>query len=236
MPDENQAYRKGKKMSAIENKVDKMRGEAGFSIIELVVVMVIMAIMITVSLFYFMGHKEAYKTDDHSLHLLDVLQDARMRALQKRRPMRVEINKTKSEIRLIDENGLGDASNDTIVKAVPFNGTVGIGTRPTNISLSPPDADTNFTFAYTTSLHPLSNTDEVFTLRFLLNGTVVSAGSDAVGTGASMVARATIYLWPEKVGGAEQADNNKLVRAVTIYGASGSIKFWRFNGETYLSN
>src|SRR5262245_48555700 len=84
--------------SGIRNNLMKQRltssecREAGFSLIELLTVVLVIFALGGLSLFYLVGHQKAYKPDDESLLITDVLQEARQRSLTERRTMRVEIN------------------------------------------------------------------------------------------------------------------------------------------------
>ena len=57
-----------------------------------------------ISLFYLIGHQKAYKPDDQSLLVTDILQEARLRSLTERRTMRVEINLSNNTARLSSIN------------------------------------------------------------------------------------------------------------------------------------
>lgn len=212
----------------MKSSVQKFNSDKGFSIIELVVVLLIIGVLSAFAVWALKTSK-LYNAETQALALIDVMQEARQRSLSQRRTMRVEINSTKKLIRLINENTPGNASDDTIIKSVPFmdNNTLLIGRTPTNMSGSPTELSPVPASSFSTSLHPLSANDKVITLRFLRNGTVVNAGNDAIGTGA-VPTGATIYVWARR-----DTDTNpnttaaNIFRAVTVLGSSGATRLWK---------
>src|SRR2546423_161380 len=106
--------------------------QSGFSTIELLVVITIIAVMGSVALFYANAHKKLYQPDEQSLQLADMLQEGRQRALTERRTMRVEINLTTNTARLYDENrDVTTASDDVLLKGLTLF-------SPTNVRIDTP--------------------------------------------------------------------------------------------------
>lgn len=202
--------------------------EAGFSLIELLTVVTVIIALGGLSLFYLVGHQTAYKPDDESLLVTDVLQEARQRSLTQRRTMRVEINLTTNKVRLIDENQNPTTSDDDIVlKTVNLYAPVQVvvGRVPGNIGYNPPEPLPAPTAVFTSSVYPTSISQNVCTLRFRSDGTVVNAGNNPTGTGATMTG-ATIHLWaPNKT----NPNNSDIARAITVIGSTGTIRLWEFD-------
>ena len=199
--------------------------EAGFSVAELIVVLALSAIMTTVSLYYLYAHQKLYKPDEQAALLIDMLQEARQRALTEKVTMRVEMDLTDNIARLINEGDATISTDDKIIRQVTLKAVqeVNIEKRPNNINVSPtePSPVDAITFA-TNSTHPLSLNHKVATLRFRKDGTVYNAGTNALGAGAAMTG-ATIFLWqPEK----SNANNSTITRAITVIGTSGAIRLW----------
>lgn len=193
----------------------------GFSTIELLVVIVIIAIMSVFAIIGFNMPKK-YGPDNQVMKLADVLQDARQRALVEKAIMRVEINKTKKEIYLIDENVAGNAGDDKMVRTFPLDSTeVLIDAPPSNVpSTNVPTADFPIPEAtYSTSKHPLSLNDQVMVFRFKPDGQVVNAGTDSIGTG-SIVKGATVYVYEKP----NAAGYSNIVRAITLIGFTGASR------------
>lgn len=199
----------------------------GFSIIEILVVMTIVLLLGSAASFYLRGHQTLYKVDDQSLLMADIFNEARQRSLTQRETMRVEIDLTDSQIRLIDENTPSTADDDAIIKqsSIYLPNEVRIDRRSANITSNPPESLPVPTSIFLPSVHPLSVTHEVCTLRFQSNGTVTDAGTNAIGTGA-VPTGTTVHVWQPA-----QNDVNLSVtaRAITILGSTASIRLWEYD-------
>ncbi len=203
------------------------RHERGFSLLELIVVMGIVIVLSLIALLS-VSTARLFKADAQASALTDILQEARQGALSRRRTMRVEINATDKVIRLLNEASAGNASDDVVVKTINFLGKgVFIGTKPTNLSGSPSEASPTPDITFSTSVHPLSSGDSVATLRFLRNGRVTDAGTDAIGTG-SIPTGATIFIWSKHTSDTSANPTiGQVFRSITVLGSSGLIRMWK---------
>lgn len=203
------------------------KNQEGFSIIELMMVLVIITILSGASIFYLSGHQKIYKTDDQSLIIIDLLQEARQRSLTQRETMRVEIDTTENVVRLIDENGSNTETDDILLKEhfLYLPNDVRMDRRPSEISVNPPETLSVGNAVFAPSVYPPSGTHTVCTFRFQSNGTVVDAGNSATGSNSS-IAGVTLHIWQP-----DQANNNQSTnaRAVTIIGSTGSIRLWEYD-------
>lgn len=197
--------------------IDVRKTETGFSIYELVIVVVIIGILSAVSIIGF-GTFKKYAADDQAINALDLLQEARQKAMNERETMRVEFNDTKKELRLIDENVQSDVSDDVIVRTVKFSSRIVVGTKPAGLTTVPSANYPIDEISYTQSTYPLSATNDTFTLRFLKNGQVVDKGNNNIGTGAVMRG-ATIYVYSLKEG----SNSPDIIRAITVSGITGDV-------------
>ncbi|HEX8398319.1 MAG TPA: type II secretion system protein [Pyrinomonadaceae bacterium] len=199
--------------------------QSGFSLIEMLMVIVIGFILATVSIFYLAGHKKLYKAEDQALQIIDVLQDAKQLALNERQTMRVEINTTKNAILIIDENKAGD-SDDKIIKQVTLanSNEATVGPRPANISAEPGEPLPVPRPTFAPSSHPLTQGNSVAVLRFTSTGLVLNAGTNSVGAGSTMTGM-TIYVWKPQT---TSPTNSELTRGITVLGASGTIRMWNY--------
>lgn len=157
-----------------------------------------------------------YKADDQAMLLVDILNEARQSALNNRRTFRVEINRTKRRITLINEEASGNAADDRIVKTVALKTLVSVGETPSNILAAPTTTSPIPVLAYVSSNYPLSNGDEKITLRFARNGRVLDTGTDNAGAGSTMRG-ATIYIFTNK----ESSVKPEIIRAVTVLQTTG---------------
>jgi len=212
--------------------------EAGFSLIELLIVLVLIFILTGISLFYLSGHQELYKPDDQALQIVDILHEARQRALTQRETMRVEINRATNSITLIDENTIQDetdtADNDRVLKSLKLfdPSVVIVGVSPGQIAYNPPEPLPVPTTVFVPSVYPPSISQSVCTLRFRANGTVLNAGNDAIGSGAE-VNGATMHIWSPSTA---NPANSEIARSITVIGSTGSIRMWEFDAGSTLEN
>lgn len=205
----------------------KNKSEAGISLIEVIIVLLVIAIL-SVYVYGLLRGSRLTNAETQALALADILQEARQRALTQRRTMRVEINATKQEIRLIHENQPGNASDDAIIKSSAFNRNgVFIGAPPSNMSNSPTELSPVPAPTFAVSVHPLSIGDQTAVFRFLPNGTVVNTGTNAAGANA-VVTGATVFVWSKF--DADTSTNPtvaNVLRAVTVQGSSGATRMWK---------
>ena len=207
----------------------------GFSLLELIIVMVIMMIMAGLTVFALRANKESYKTDDQALQVMDMLQEARFRALSQREIMRVEINLATHQVRLIDENDPLVADDDTVVRMLPIavDSDIKVSSRPASVTANPPSLLSCPDVVFAPSLHPTSQAQPVATFRFNLLGQVLNAGVNDTGQNAVLTS-STLFLWPPNPANPTSPTNPGLVRAITILGTTGAMQFWRYNGTTFV--
>jgi prepilin-type N-terminal cleavage/methylation domain-containing protein len=206
--------------------VNKNRNSRGFSVIELLIALAVMSILAGYAVMT-LSSKEMYNADDQAMVVLDVLKEARQRAITQREVMRVEINKDLSRIRLINENSGSTANDDVEIRNIQFSPLkqVIFDRAPNNIAAGPTEAAPVPTIVFKASVHPSSMPDNVATLRFQPNGTVLDAGSSATGLNAS-VSGATLYFWtPLKASNGSATNNGEVIRAITVMGNSGNTRY-----------
>jgi len=190
--------------------------------IEVLLVVTVLAILSTVALISFSSGRK-YSAEDQAKRIIDVFDEARQKALNQRKTFRVEINRTKNELRLIDEgDDATTAADDKILKQSPLSPQVVIGSAPGNTSGAPTASSPIPVPAYAASTYPLSSGDEKITLRFRRNGQVVDAGSDHIGTG-SLTSGATIYVYSKT----PSVTSPDVIRAVTVLGTTGDTSLFK---------
>lgn len=203
-------------------------GNSGFSIIELIIVILILSILAVSSIILF-GSRNLFFADHQAYLLADAFKEARQRALTQRETIRVELSKDKREIRLINENEAGDETDDVLEKTILLADEMYLtfDVPPDNIANTPQEPTPVPNAEFKTSYHPLSNSETVATLRFLKNGNVVNAGSNAVGDN-SAVTGATFYFWKPKVSENGTITNDgEVIRAITVLGSTGNSHYWK---------
>lgn len=209
--------------------------EGGFSVVELLVVLSIIAVMSAAVLFYANAHKKLYQPDDQALQIADIFQEARQRSLTQRRPMRVEINLTNNTVKLYDENtNSTSASDDVLLKAMNMfaSANVKVNSRPSEISLNPPETMPVPNAVFKSSVYPTSISQSVCTIRFLANGSAVDAGTNATGSGA-VTTGLTLHIWAPNKTNPGQSD---IARSITVLGATGVIRMWEYDHTSAATN
>lgn len=214
--------------------------EKGFSLIELLIVITIIGIMSAFSIFQLAGHKGSYETEDQALKIINLMREAHQRAITQRQVMRLEINFSTRRISLIDEQTVEGTTtdphtNDYLVRQDLLSpdlnlirNPVGPSGLPDGITVAP---DANLPAVnLTTSTHPLSNGNSVWAVRFRSNGTVIDTNASPA------VANGTIYIWQPQPGAPNTPKNPALVRAVTLFGGTGAVRFWKYNGTSFIAS
>jgi Tfp pilus assembly protein FimT len=205
----------------------KFHSQAGFSLAELLIVVALSVTMTSVSLYYLYSHQKLYKPDEQAALFIDMLQEARQRALTQKATMRVELDLTDNTARLINEGSATVATDDVVIRQFTLKAAqeVVVEQRPNNVTVNPvePSPVDPITFN-TNSQHPLSSGHKVATLRFRRDGSVHNAGTNALGAG-STVTGATVFVWqPDK----PNANNATITRAITVIGTTGAIRLWNY--------
>lgn len=207
----------------------------GFSLIELLVVIAIIIVMTAMAIFAAVGHKKAYRTEDQAMAIMDFMREASSRALTRRRTIRFEIDLTDKVMRIVDENNtFGVTTDDAVLRVqtlskdtdVRLNTTTNTS-QPTGISVVPP-SPSNYAaapFANDTSSHL------VWAIRFRSNGAAYGA---TVAT-ANVPTSATLMLWQPQIADPNKAQNATLVRAITVFGASGAVRYWKYDGSAFVA-
>jgi prepilin-type N-terminal cleavage/methylation domain-containing protein len=212
-----------------------VESRSGFSVIELLVVISIVAIMAGMAIFYANAHRKLYQPDEEALQLSDMLQEGRQRALTERRTMRVEINLTKLTAKLYDENRDATvATDDVLLKTITLypSSNVRVDTRPSQIGYNPPETMAVPNALYKPSVYPPSIGENVCTVRFRSDGMAVDAGTNAIGSGA-VPTGLTLHVWSPNRNNTSQSD---IARSLTILGATGVIRLWEFDPNSTATN
>ena len=199
----------------------------GFSMVELLIVLAVITVLLGISLFYLSGHQRLFRPDEQALKIIDIFQEARQRSLTQRETMRVEIDLTDNMARLIDENLPATATDDKMIKAVTLApaAEVRLDSPPPDITTTPTEIMPVPLAQFRPSVYPNSVAHDVCTFRFLRNGTVVNEGTDAIGSNATTTGL-TLFIWSPK---GNSTTESEIARAITVIGATGSVRFWEYN-------
>lgn len=203
--------------------------DAGFSLLELLIVLVMMLVLTAIALPYLINYKTLYKSEDQSLRVMDLMREAGQLALTRRRTVRFEIDLTDNAVLIINENGAGP---DTLVKSIPLEqvNEVRMDVIPDGITKPVPPDYNDAVFAADTLGHQSGGStvigNTVWAARFESNGSVVNA--------AGIPISVNLYLWPPLTPGDTTSRSTQEVRAITMFGGSGAIRYWKYDGTDFL--
>lgn len=189
--------------------------QKGFSIIEVLMALIIVSIFFALTIPWLTSSKK-YNVDDQAMTMIDIFDEARQSAMNNRQTFRVEINKTKNQVTLIDEKSAATATDDEVLRQIAFKPYVKVAEIPNNITSAPTATSPVPVLTPVTSNYPLSQGDEKVTLRFARNGLVMDTGTNNTGNG-SVPRGATIYLFSNKEG----MNTPEIIRAITVLSSSG---------------
>lgn len=205
-------------------------GASGFSLIELLVVLGIIAIITGISIPYLYNYRKLYRSEDQALKVMDLMREASQLGLNRRRTIRLEIDLTDNAVLIIDENG---ANPDTLIKLIPLDSTseVRIDAQPSGVTPPSPPDYAAAVFATDAIGHFSGSVNitghNVFAARFKSDGSVVNAANTPIS--------ATIFSWAPKTAGDSVPRAKQEVRAITMFGGSGAVRYWRHNGTTFVA-
>lgn len=207
------------------NALNPTARAAGYSLIELIFALAVVALLTAVSVPYLMNFSRKYKTEDQAIKVIDLMAEAGQYALTRRRPVRFEIdctNMARPVVRMIDENGAG-TTDDRVMKTIPLDPLSEVRMDVAPAGVTPPNPP-NYPSAVFSS--------NVWAVAFMRDGTV----RNATGTPVS----ATLYFWRPLNEASSAFNVSNLTpprpletRAVTIFGGSGAVRYWKYNGSTF---
>ena len=204
---------------------------SGFSVLELLVVVAIIGILSVISLPYIFNYKRLYKSEDQALKVIDIMRETAQLAVSKRRTMRFEIDLTDNAVLIIDENG--NAADFQVKKvSLELTNDLRVDVIPATITKPNPPNYTDITFATDTLGHLVGTTNitghSVRAARFKSDASVVNAADTPISV--------NIYCWPPISPGSTTARNKGEVRAITMFGGSGAIRYWKYSGTAFVAS
>lgn len=210
-----------------------MNKNAGYSVIEILVVVLILSILATLSIISLGSHNRMVKTEDGAGAIFSIMRQARVQSITRRQFYAIVINTAGAEqsvkvhtssmaklmlkfpaqsVTLVDM-GTQDLDDETITltKKLPVDVVVNANSGlPVNTAFPVPER--NFTTA--------AFNNGIFICYFDPAGRAVN---NCDGTGTQVYT--TFYFSSFDINSTVSAP---LLRAVTVYGATGGVKFWRY--------
>jgi Tfp pilus assembly protein FimT len=197
-----------------ETSLSEQGREYGFSVVELTVVMAIIAIMIASTIISLTSNRASYRTEDAAAQVVNFMREASQRAVSERQTMRLTIDRTNNLISLTDENTLA-AGDEAEVRHADLMERRDVRMDQPMIRggiVNPPNAPYDYAAAFRNG-----GDDGAWVVRFQSDGSVV----DAAGAPIS----GTLFFSPAQL----DETNPTLIRAVTVFGPSGSVRYWRYD-------
>ncbi len=216
-------------MSTLQTSVNSVNANnRGYSVAELLVVVAIIGIMSAISLPYIFSNRIMYRSEEQSLRIMDLMREASQMALNQRRTIRLELDITDNSILIIN----GGAGTDTVIKRIPIESSAVLRMdvnpdgiiRPTPPNYNPAVFDIDAVGHMSGATPVIGNT--VWSIRFRSDGSVVNNGNIPIS--------ATLFIFPP--GGGDSTSDPNQVRAITLYGGSGAVRYWRYNGTTFSAS
>ncbi len=204
--------------------------EAGTSIVEIVIALVIIAILSAISLPYVVNYKKLYKSEDQALKMMDLMREAAQLAVTERRTIRFEIDLTDNAVLLIDQS-LSASGN--LIKKIPLEETkeVRVDVIPDGIIKPYPNYN-DITFTVDTVGHLAGTTavngHNIWAARFKRDGSVTNLAETPIS--------ANIYVWPPISPGTTEARHDTEIRAITMFGGSGAVRYWKYDSNDFVPN
>lgn len=201
----------------------------GFSVIEILVVLVVIAILSAISIPYVYNYTKLYKSEDQAIKVMDLMRETAQLAMTRRRTFRFEIDLTDNAALVIDENG---AAPDTLVKRIPLESVheVRMDAAPSGVTQPNPPNYVTAAFANDALGHQRNGqtviNNRVWAARFRSDGTAVNA--------ANLPMSVTLYSWPPAAPGSMTPRKLNEVRAITIFGGSGAVRYWKHSGTAFV--
>lgn len=200
-------------MSESANRRSVDTGEDGFSLLQLLVVLSIMIILTGAAVFSLAPQRRAYRTDDAAGQVINFLRDAYGRALSQRQTMRVQVDRAAMLIKIIDENTL-PGGDEKEVRREKLNPEVSVSQPTVGGTLVGVPGPTN--------VYPVAVfSSNLWEVRFRSDGSVVDTAGNSVS--------ATLFF---SLVNPKTTDTN-LIRAITLFGPSGSVRLWRYTGSSF---
>jgi len=203
---------------------NRMRREHGFSHVEVLVVLTIFIIFMTVAVSSLASHVRAYRTEDAVSQIVRMMRVAHSRSLGQRRTMRltIDLNSASANYRTITITDLSASGGpeDVARESLLFPETEVALTQPSGFA--PPPAP----YCYA----PATWTSGVWTVFFHSDGRITNTQSPT-----SSPVSGTLFFWTPKPGDASRPENNAEVRAVTFFGPTSAIRYWKYNGGTFVT-
>ncbi|HEU4388806.1 MAG TPA: hypothetical protein VFV34_13475, partial [Blastocatellia bacterium] len=178
-----------------------------------------------VAIFALYPSKLGFGPEDEAIKLVSLIREGHQRAMSQRQTMRLRVDQNAGQMQLIDE-GTIPIGDERVIRDVQINQNVRMD-PPTagGAPLGPPGTPFNYPVALFQN--------GVWEALFTADGAMTDA------TAAPAPLSATFFFWPVTDSrdpfGAPTLRKPTDARAVTVFGPSGSVRYWRHDGNQFVS-
>jgi prepilin-type N-terminal cleavage/methylation domain-containing protein len=210
-----------------------MNKQKGFTIIEILVVVLILGILTALTITTLNPNRRMVKTEDAAASIYNIMRQARIQAITQRQFYGVVINSAPTDQSLTLPNTDTPVTLTFPAQSVSLVSMGQLQTVDEKITLTkqlPPDVILNASFFTAPPNTDFPAPERSFTKFDFSTGPYVTyfdpagrAVSASTGTGTQNYS--VFYFSSFDI---DQTKSPTLLRAVTLYGATGGLKFWRF--------
>lgn len=194
------------KMKNLTNNKE-IRGQKGFSLPELLIVLLIISILAVLALPQIAASRRLMRFTGMQRQVVSTLTETRQAAMSQRKPITFQYNDTNKKIILYGGSfgALGDSRNQTV-------DLTGSGIEPGEISYGRPAGALTSALADTSNITPLVS--QKLEVTFQSDGSVINA--------ANAPQNNALFFF-------DVNHPSEMAFAVSVLGAGGRVKVWRYN-------
>jgi len=196
------------------SKTRRINGQKGFSLPELLVVLIIIAILVVLALPQLTASRRLFRFAGMQRQIAATLTEARQEAMSQRMPITFRYDDAGK--RIVIYGGVFGAAGASTNKVTDLSGS---GLDAADIIYGRPSGAPNAALSDTSKLTALSS--KTVNVTFLTDGSVVDAGNNPINS--------ALYFYNSK-------NPEESAFAISVLGSGGRIKIWRYSKsiKTYI--
>lgn len=197
-------------MLGIKSKSGKINGQKGFSLPELIIVLLVLAILVTLALPQIITSRRLFRFSSIQRQVAASLTDARQEAMGQRTPITFRYDNNAKEIKLY--GGKYGASGDPKNLVIQIAGS---GLDPNDVIYGRPSGVSTAALGDGTNLTDLNS--NAIEITFQADGSVIDASNNPQNS--------TMFFYLNQ-------HAKETAFAVSVLGAGGRVKVWRYNQQS----